>query len=62
VSARISSVVRVTAKGHRFSVGFSEIKDSLQRRRTSENSNKAKFALFGSSLATGNYHKGVITA
>jgi hypothetical protein len=43
VSARISSVVRVTAKGHRFSVGFSEIKDSLQRRRTSENAQKAKF-------------------
>jgi hypothetical protein len=37
-------VVRVTAKGHRFSVGFSEIKDSLQRRRTSENPQKAKFA------------------
>src|SRR5215208_74729 len=43
VSARISSVVRVTAKGHRFSVGFSEIKDRLQRRRTSENPKKAKF-------------------
>jgi hypothetical protein len=39
-------VVRVTAKGHRFSVGFSEIKDSLQRRQTSENAQKAKFAEF----------------
>jgi hypothetical protein len=27
-------------------VGFSEIKDSLQRRRTSENPQKAKFAEF----------------